>query len=151
MNWFETMYPSPAFPLPGSDGAAKPGSTHYFSAYGAVTGSYPMLRNMMDKSPLQDPPEVLDLMHRVTLVPSTEQPLFAPRVTIFTKDGRVFSRQATGAEFIWDFEEEVRRIALVQTGIPISKKRFAELIDTCRNLESQGEAARTLISQSLAE
>lgn len=148
VNWFETMYPSPAFPLPGNDGAAKPGSTHYFSAYGAVTGSYPMLRNMMDKSPQQDPPEVLDLMHRVTLVPSVEQPLFAPRVTIFTKQGRAFTRQATGAEFVWNFEEEARRIMPVHVGIPISLRQFEQLIDACRRLETQDEVARTLISQT---
>src|SRR6185312_3909945 len=44
VNWFETEYPSPAFPTPAIDGKPKIGSTQYFAAYGAVTGGFPMLR-----------------------------------------------------------------------------------------------------------
>ena len=40
VNWFETEYPSPAFPTPGSDGKARVGATQYFTAYGAVTRGY---------------------------------------------------------------------------------------------------------------
>ena len=57
-----------------------------------------------------DPPAVLDLMRRVTLIPTVRRTLFGPRITIFTKDGRSFTKEGTGREFIWDFEEEVRRI-----------------------------------------
>src|SRR5690242_6755596 len=44
VNWLETEYPSPAFPIPSRGVAAGPqvGSTPYFTAYGAVTGGYPM-------------------------------------------------------------------------------------------------------------
>ena len=45
--------------------------------------------------------------------------LFGPRITIFTKDGRSYTKQATGREFIWDFDEEARRIRGVVPGIPI--------------------------------
>ena len=41
VNWFETEYPSPAFPTPGSDGKPRVGSTQYFTAYGAATRGYP--------------------------------------------------------------------------------------------------------------
>jgi 2-methylcitrate dehydratase PrpD len=150
VNWFETTYPSPGFPMPGSNGRAKAGSTHYFSAYGAVTGSYPMLRNMMDKTPQVDPPEVLDLMTRVSLIPSVNQPLFAPRITIFTKDGRSFTKQATGKEFIWNFEEEVRRIKPIQPGIGLSEDKFATLIDACRHLDGHTGEASDLISLTLS-
>ena len=69
VNWFETQYPSPAFPTPGSDGKPRVGSTQYFTAYGAVTRGYPMLRGAQPGPGETDPPEVLDLMHRVTLIP----------------------------------------------------------------------------------
>jgi hypothetical protein len=36
--------------------------------------------------------------------------LFGPRITIFTNDGHSFTKEGTGREFIWDFEELVRRI-----------------------------------------
>jgi 2-methylcitrate dehydratase PrpD len=150
VNWFETLYPSPAFPMPGSDGRAKPGSTQYFAAYGAVTGSYPMLRNMMDRGPQEDPPAVLDLMKRVVLIPAVNQPLFAPRITVFTKDGRSFTKQATGAEFIWDFEEEARRIRSIQPGIALSEAQFTALIDGCRDIDRQAGPASDVIALTIA-
>src|SRR4029077_21053083 len=145
VNWLETEYPSPAFPMPGSDGQPKVGSTQYFSAYGAVTRGYPLLRGAQPGPGETDPPEVLDLMHRVALVPMMRRTLFGPRITVFTKDGRSFTREGTGREFIWDFEEHVRRIQPVASGPAISTARFGELIDTCRNLDRVEAAGRRLI------
>src|SRR6185295_805028 len=66
VNWLETQYPSPAFPMPSrkEDGPARPGSTAYFTAYGIVKRGYPVLRNQ-PSDPAGDPPEVLELMKRV--------------------------------------------------------------------------------------
>src|ERR1700722_9504538 len=44
VNWLETLYPSPAFPVRVVEYPAQVGSTQYFSAYGAVTRGYPLLR-----------------------------------------------------------------------------------------------------------
>src|SRR5579864_4122049 len=44
VNWLETEYPSPLFPSRGIESDPAVGSTQYFTAYGAVTGAYPMLR-----------------------------------------------------------------------------------------------------------
>jgi len=93
---------------------------------------FPMLQDRPRES---DPPEVLDLMHRVTIIPSRTQTLFGPKVTVFTRDGKKYTKQATGREFIWDFEEEVRRIRPVAPGLPISEAQFDRLIDSCRNLD----------------
>ncbi len=87
-----------------------------------------------------DPPEVLDLMKRVTIIPSHQMTLFGPRITIFTKDGKSYTRQATGREFIWDFDEEVRRIRPVTPGLPIPAAQFEQLIATCRNLDREARA-----------
>jgi len=87
-----------------------------------------------------DPPEVLDLMKRVTIVPSHQMPLFGPRITIFTKDGKSYTRQGTGREFIWDFNEEARRIRGVVPGIPIPAAQFEEIVTTCRDLDRQDRA-----------
>jgi 2-methylcitrate dehydratase PrpD len=149
VNWFETEYPSPAFPLPASDGRPKVGSTQYFSAYGAVTRGYPLLRGGQPAEGQTDPQEVLDLMHRVTLIPTVRRTLFGPRVTVFTKDGRSFTHEATGREFIWDFEEQARRIQPIAGGLAIAPERFAELIGTCRNLDSTGNPARQLIALTI--
>ncbi|HWC29515.1 MAG TPA: MmgE/PrpD family protein [Dehalococcoidia bacterium] len=133
VNWMETLYPSPAFPAPSSDNSPRPGSTHYFSAYGVVERGFPLLKTGPGPD---DPPAVLDLLQRVTLVPSKTQTLFGPKVTIYTRDGKEYTREGTGREFIWDFEQEVRRIAGIAPGIPISEAQYTELIDACRRLES---------------
>ena len=97
-----------------------------------------------------DPPEVLDLMKRVTIIPSHQMALFAPRITIFTKDGKSYTKQATGREFIWDFGEEVRRIRGVIPGLPISAARFSEIVEACRTLDQQNRAS-SLVQMTLKE
>ena len=66
-------------------------STRFYSAYGVVKRGFPMLPGT------PDPPEVLELMKRVTIIPSHQMTLFGPRITIFTKDGKK-TRQLSVAE-----------------------------------------------------
>ena len=95
-----------------------------------------------------DPPEVLELMKRVQIIPSHQMTLFGPRITIFTRDGRSYTKQATGREFIWNFDEEARRIRGVVPGIPISGSQFEHIIATCRDLDRQ-DRADTLVRLTL--
>jgi hypothetical protein len=154
VNWLETQYPSPAFPSPGPPSAALHGagrmggpvvgSTHYFSAYGVVMRGFPILKTVAPGGPSEDPPEVLDLMQRVTLIPSHSQTLFGPSITIQLKDGRSFTKHATGREFIWNFDEEARRIRGVIPGIPISADQFEDLIAACRDLDRLDRADQVI-------
>jgi 2-methylcitrate dehydratase PrpD len=138
VNWMETVYPSPAFPSAASDGVPRPGSTQYFSAYGAVERGFPLLKTGPGPD---DPPAVLELMQRVTLVPSETQTLFGPKVTVYTKDGKQFTREGTGREFVWDFDEEVRRLSGIGPGLPIPEAQYADLTRACRQLEALPRAA----------
>ena len=140
VNWLETQYPSPAFPSRREDQEWKPGGTAYYAAYGVVKRGFPILKAQVDPAGADDPPEVLDLMKRVKLIPSHEMTLFGPRITIFTKDGKSYTKQATGREFIWDFAEETRRIRDVAPGLPIPAAQFDEIIATCRDLDKQPRA-----------
>jgi hypothetical protein len=149
VNWLETEYPSPAFPSRGIDIPPRPGSTQYFTAYGAVARGYPLLRGGEPGPGDIDPPEVLDLMHRVTLIPTVRRTLFGPRITVFTKDGRSYTREGTGREFIWDFAEEARRIGEIAPGLAIGDKQFAELIYACRHLDTLDRAASRLIALTI--
>ena len=146
VNWIETQYPSPAFPSRREDAEVRPGSTAYYTAYGVCQRGFPVLRSqqmgVVDGD--GDPPEVLDLMHRVKLIPSHDMTLFGPRITIFTKDGKSYTKQSTGREFMWDFEEEARRIRDVIPGVPIPEAQFEEIISTCRDLDSQDRADRLI-------
>jgi len=149
VNWLETEYPSPAFPSHGIDNPPQVGSTQYFTAWGAARRGYPLLRGDRPGPGETDPPEVVDLMHRVTLIPAVRRTLFGPRITVFTKDGRHFTKEGTGREFIWDFEEEARRIRGVSLGLAISETQFAELIDTCRHLDRFDAVAQKLIALTI--
>jgi 2-methylcitrate dehydratase PrpD len=138
VNWMETQYPSPAFATQREDlpGPARRGSTRFYAAYGIVKRGFPLLAGE------PDPPEVLELMNRVTIVPSNLMPLFGPRVTISLKSGRSYTMQGTGREFIWDFEEEVRRIRGVAPGLPIPEAQFTALIEAARELDTLPRADR---------
>ena len=88
-------------------------------------------------------------MRRVTLITTVRRALFSPRITIFTKDGKSFTKEGTGREFIWDFEVEARRIHGVAPGLAVSEAQFAELIDTCRHLDRHDRAAEKLIALTI--
>ena len=150
VNWFETEYPSPAFPTPGADGKPKVGSTQYFTAYGAVLRSYPLLREWPLRGDENDPPAVLDLMQRVTLIPMVRRTLFGPRITVFTKNGKSYTREGTGREFVFDYQGLVQRISAVGSGLPISQAKYGTLIDACGKLDRLENAAETLIGLTLA-
>jgi hypothetical protein len=149
VNWLETEYPSPAFPSRGIDNPPQIGSTQYFTAWGAARRGYPLLRGDRPGPGETDPPEVLELMHRVTLVPTVRRTLFGPRITVFLKNGRSFSKEGTGREFIWDFEEEARRIHPIAPGLAIPQAQFDALIDTCRRLDTVDRAAQRLIALTI--
>ena len=145
VNWLETQYPSPAFPSRREDVAPRPGSTPYYTAYGVVKRSFPVLRGPGGApAGADDPPEVLELMQRVTIIPSHQMTLFGPRITIYTKDGKSYTKQSTGREFMWDFSEEARRIRDVIPGLPIPAAQFEAIITTCRDLDRQDRADRLI-------
>ncbi|MBM3223204.1 MAG: MmgE/PrpD family protein [Candidatus Tectomicrobia bacterium] len=144
VNWLETRYPSPAFPSRREDGQARPGGTAYYTAYGVAKRGFPVLKAHIDPAGADDPPEVLDLMHRVTIIPSHTMTLFGPRITVYTKDGKSYTKQSTGREFMWDFTEEARRIRDVIPGLPIPSAQFEEIITTCRDLDRQERADRLM-------
>jgi 2-methylcitrate dehydratase PrpD len=145
VNWLETQYPSPAFPSRREDAAPRPGSTPYYTAYGVVKRSFPVLRGQgADPAGADDPPEVLELMRRVTIIPSHQMTLFGPRITIYTKDGKSYTKQSTGREFMWDFHEEARRIRDVIPGLPIPAAQFEAIIETCHDLDRQDRADRLI-------
>ncbi len=150
VNWLETQYPSPAFPSRREDGEASVGSTAYFTAYGVVQRGFPLLRGSSDQAGTDDPPAVLELMKRVTIIPSHRMTLFGPRITVYTSDGRSHTRQATGREFMWDFDEEARRIRGVVPGLPIPAAQFEEIIATCRDLDRH-DRADTLVRLTLTK
>ena len=145
VNWLETQYPSPAYPARREDTRPPtPGMTPYFTAYAVVNRGWPVTQawSMSGGPPAVSDlaPEVVDLMKRTTLIPSHTMTLFGPRISIYMKDGKVRTKQGTGREFIWDFEEEVRRLGGVASGLPIPAAQFEEIIAACRGLDKEARA-----------
>ena len=150
VNWLETQYPSPAFPSRREDGEARPGGTSYFTAYGAVERGFPVARGLRhDAAGADTPPLVLHLMKRVTISPSHTMTLFGPRITVFTKDGRSYTKQGTGREFIWDFEEHARTMRDVVPALPVPEKQYDKIVETCRGLDREARADK-LVQLTLA-
>ncbi|MCB1740803.1 MAG: MmgE/PrpD family protein, partial [Gammaproteobacteria bacterium] len=142
VNWLETEYPSPAFPT--QNRAPHVGGSQYYAAWGVVKRGFPLLKNVERNLGEPDPPEVLSLMHKVNLIPSHRQTLFGPTVTIHLNDGRSFTRVASGREFMWDFDELVRRLQEIKPGIPIDAAQFDQLTEACRSLDSLRMANRLI-------
>jgi len=143
VNWLETQYPSPAFPVRREDRNDKPGSTAYHAAYGVVKRGFPVTNSWEKDQPREaDPPQVLDLMKRVTIIPSHTMGLFAPRITIFTRDGKSYTRQGTGREFIFDYDGLVQRMRAIVPALPIPAAQYDALIGACRDLEREERADR---------
>ena len=115
LNWLETLYPSPAFPNP-SRGQAIIGSTHYFTAYVAVNGSYPPLRTRIDPgddaqaATAENHDAVLQLMPKVTTVGHHDRRAFAPRITIQMAGGTTYQGEYQGTELEWGLDTETDRL-----------------------------------------
>jgi glyoxylase-like metal-dependent hydrolase (beta-lactamase superfamily II) len=83
-------------------------------------------------------------MKRVTIIPPHEITLFGLRITIFKKEGKGYTRQATGREFITDFNEGARRISGVIPGLPAPAAQFEDILAACRELDRQDRAGKLI-------
>jgi hypothetical protein len=79
-------------------------------------------------------------MKRVNIIPSHKMTLFGPRFTICTKDGKSYTRQSTGREFIWNYDGLARRIQDIATGLPIPAAHYEKIVATGRDLEKESRA-----------
>ena len=140
------------------DAVSQPGLSESQGRRGATAGEHALFHRVwrrqtrlpraagqrVDPAGADDPPEVLELMQRVTLIPSHKMTLFGPRITIYTKDGKSYTKQSTGREFMWDFTEEARRIRDVIPGLPIPAAQFETIIATCRDLDRHDRADKLM-------
>jgi hypothetical protein len=144
VNWLETQYPSPAFPSRRTD--LKPGheQPHYYAAHAVLTRSFAVTKNVEQRIGEADPPGLAELMERVRVIPSHTQPLFAPRVTIITRDEQAHTLEATGREFIMDFDELAARLAPLAQVVPIGALQYNELVQECRKLDEAHDVERLI-------
>jgi 2-methylcitrate dehydratase PrpD len=144
VNWLETQYPSPSFPSKRTDLAPGSEQPHYYAAYAILAGGFPVTKDVAQKVGEADPPGLEAMMQRVRVIPSHTQPLFSPRVTIFTRDGAAHTLQATGREFIMTFDELAQRLGPVGTVVRIGEKQYAELVAACRQIDDAQDIAKLI-------
>ena len=148
VNWLETQYPSPAFPSRCQDLEPGPEMPHYYAAYGILERGFPMVKNVEHGVGPADPAGLQDMMRRVRIVASHRQPLFAPTVTIVTRDGRRHTLDATGREFIFDYDMLAGRLAPIAADLPIPATQYADLTEELRGIDAASSVER-LISLSI--
>ena len=80
VNWLETQYPEPGLPEPARGPASREAGQHARTtrAYGVVKRGFPVLRGSGRPGGADDPPEVLELMKRVTIIPSHRDDALRP-------------------------------------------------------------------------
>ena len=138
MNWLETTYPSPAFPN-ATRSSPGVGSTHYFTAYTCVHGSYPPLRHRIEageQSPGDDQ-AVMDLLQKVDVVGHKDRPAFAPQITVRMKGGTTYQGAYQGQELEWDLATETRRISPLFDNIPFPTDKLQGIVKTVSHIEQE--------------
>ena len=138
MNWLETTYPSPAFPNPErSSDAPSVGSTHYFTAYTCVNGSYPPLRKRIepgDGTAEEDAP-VMELMKKVEVIGHRDRHAFAPRITVSLAGGTEYSGEYQGDELEWNLATELRRVRPLFGDMPWPQENLESMAQIVTGLE----------------
>ena len=138
MNWLETTYPSPAFPnlTRNSPGV---GSTHYFTAYTCVHGSYPPLRQRIEageQSPGDDS-SVMDLLQRTEVIGHQDRLAFAPRITVRMKGGTTYQGEYQGQELEWDLATETQRISVLFPNMGWPSDKLNGIVQTVSRFEDE--------------
>ena len=144
VNWLETQYPSPAFPSRRTD--IEPGreQPQYYAAYAILTGGFPITKNVQQNIGETDPADIEEMMRRVSVVPSHTQPLFAPRVTIHTRDGVAHTLQASGREFIMPFDQLAHRLSPIGPASAIGERQYQALVTECSQVDQSADVSRLI-------
>jgi len=144
VNWLETQYPSPAFPSRRTDIDPAREQPQYYAAHAILTGSFPVTKNVQQRVGEADPQGIDDMMRRVRLIPSHTQPLFAPRVTIHTRDSIAHTLEATGREFIMSFDQLAKRLSPIGAVVPVGEQQYADLVAECRQINHAKDVGRLI-------
>jgi hypothetical protein len=144
VNWLETQYPSPAFPSLRTDLTPGPEQPQYYAAYAILTGGFPITKNVQQKVGEADPPGIQEMMQHVRVIPSHTHPLFAPRVTITTRDGVAHTLESSRREFILTFDELAQRLSPISDVVPIGKQQYADLVSECQRIDQAKDINRLI-------
>ena len=144
MNTIETLYPSPLFPrFPDWQTPRAGETTHYFAAYTAVHGAYPVAGGQPPAGAARKgiDPAAAAFMSRVELVPEPLRPMFSPAITVEMRDGSVVRADYPYERMIWDFDKLALRLQDCLPGIAGGRSAFQALESAVRAIDSEDLAA----------
>ncbi len=135
VNWLETQYPNPSYPSERTDIEPGPERPHYYAAYAVLERGFPLTKYVAKGWGDPDPDGLQAMMKKVRVIPSHTQPLFSPRVTIFTKGGKAHTAEATGREMIFTFGEVSSLLTGVGEQAGLSRDGYSELVRSVGDLD----------------
>ncbi len=145
MNDIETLYPSPRFPRYLDWQNPRAGeTTHYFAAYTAVHGSYPVAGGVPPAGARVAgiDPAAAAFMTQVELVPEPLRPMFSPAVTITTTNNTVIRAEYPYERMVWNFNQLVDRLKPCLPSVPGGEPGFTELVSFVRGAGDAQPIAR---------
>ena len=139
MNTIETVYPSPLFPRFADWQTPRAGeTTHYFAAYAAVHGAYPVAGGIAPAGAVAvgGDPAAIAFMPRVELVQEPLRPMFSPSITVTMRDGTVHRGDHPYERMVWTFDQLVPRLQDCLPGFPGGEPAFRQLESFVREFGS---------------
>jgi len=140
MNWIETLYPSPEFPLYEDWQKARVGETKYFAAHAAVNGGVPVVGGRTfgpTGKQLKSDQRVLDFMEKhITLIPEKDRPMFSPAIHVTMNNGARYSGEYPYSRMEWDFQTLADNLQACTVGYPGGKTSFDKLVEITRQLDT---------------
>jgi len=138
VNYLETRYPSPESPRYADSSLAEAGSTHYFAAYVAVHGDYPVVgAGGAQHRPPHDPKVMEFASTHVRLVGVHGQQMFSPSISLTLTNGQTISGTYPCERMEWDYAELVRRLESCIPGLPGGRERFDRLVEMVANADGR--------------
>jgi 2-methylcitrate dehydratase PrpD len=144
MNSIETLYPSPLFPRFSDWQTPRAGeTTHYFVAYTAVHGAYPVAGGQPPAGAARQgiDPAAAAFMPRVELVPEPLRSMFSPEISVELLNGTVVSGDYPYERMVWNFDKLAVRLRDCVHGIAGGQSAFQALESAVRTIHNEDLAA----------
>lgn len=143
MNYLETQYPSPRFPLPRAADGSGFGRTHFVLACTLADGDFPVLEANIEhagdasaSSAFGQSARIAELQSRIDIIGVVGRDCFAPRLAITLRNGRRLTKEYNGRELMWDFARDAEVLERFIPGLPVAPGQYRSMAQAIGNLDA---------------